>query len=50
MGRPASADPNVALTIRLPKSVIDRWEESAKRKGLPNARSLIEQKLIDATK
>lgn len=48
VARQKAADPKVAVTIRLPKSVKDAWDHAAEAKGLPAGRALMEAKLIEA--
>lgn len=46
-GRPPSSDPTVALTLRLPRSVLAAWELKAAEKGT-SARKMIQAKLTEA--
>lgn len=49
MPRPKNPDPNIPITIRLPQSVVDVWEEAAAKKGR-SLKEHVEAKLIEAAR
>jgi hypothetical protein len=49
MPRPKNPDPNIAITIRLPQSVVDVWTEAAQKKGR-SLKEHLETKLIETAR